>query len=374
MSDNTDQEGRTHTVNGRKDGLMSFWQIAEYYGLCPYELMCINRGKGTESGNSAYELREPKWWLNDGDKILLSKPMNDDRKYGDCIQDCAKTNPYEIRARSQCHKQPHANCKEQYIADAEVVAHNKVIGYTATTGMFKQADRGNLTQVTVRKSGYQEKQIALGEKEEYEVTLAFDRAKIRSLINKAAKVTQRADWQIIAGDIAQSEVHWCYSMVAIHHAGDGDIKTLADLEKKHLKDNGWNEIGYHYIIDRDGRVYEGSQIGYKGIHVDGNNSYKIGIVFLGDYNDKGFLRSDHDAVNQSQIAACSGLINTLKKYFPLTEVGGHRDYELGDIETYHCPGNLLYERLGDIRKATGLSAPALPNVKHANHDFGKCDQ
>ncbi|MCK5231500.1 MAG: N-acetylmuramoyl-L-alanine amidase [Desulfobulbaceae bacterium] len=372
MKDNTDQEDRIHTVNGSKDGLTSFWRIAEHYGLCPYELMNINRGKGTENGNNAYELREPKWWLNDGDKVLLSKPMNDDRKYGEVVQHCPNKNPYEIRTRSQCHKQPHANCKEQYIADMEVVAHGKIIGYTDKNGVFKQSDRGNLTEVTVRKKGYQEKQIALGKKEVYEVTLEFDRTEIRSLIAETVKVNPRSEWQIIPGDINRSEEHWCFSMVAIHHAGDGGIKTLIDLEEKHINDNDWNEIGYHYIIDESGAIYEGSQIGYKGTHVAGNNSYKIGILFLGDYNDKGFLRGDHDTLDQSQIDACTGLVNVLKKYFPLTELGGHRDYELGEIEIYHCPGNLLYELLDDIRKETGLSAPALPNAAHAHHDFGKC--
>ena len=73
----------------------------------------------------------------------------------------------------------------------------------------------------------------------------------------------------------------------------------------------------HYFINKSGQIYEARAIGYKGVHVDANNSYKIGINLLGDYNSEGMTTSSHDELTKKQLLSCIHLINELKKYFPL---------------------------------------------------------
>ena len=156
-------------------------------------------------------------------------------------------------------------------------------------------------------------------------------------------------------------------MITVHHAGDIDT-----AEEKHMGErctfcfsspNECDDIGYHYFIKSSGQIYEARKIGYKSEHVKLNNSYKIRINFLGDYNSEGIITSAHNTLTSEQIDSCISLVNKLKKYFPLTELGGHKDYALDLDATY--PGNLLYERLDYLRQNTGLKKPKNYHKTHA---------
>jgi len=84
--------------------------------------------------------------------------------------------------------------------------------------------------------------------------------------------------------------------IIIHHsAGTNDIPnptaTIKGIYRYHAVSRGWNDIGYNYIIDREGRIYEGRMggNGVRGAHVYARsdclnfNYGSIGIVFLGNY-------------------------------------------------------------------------------------------
>jgi N-acetylmuramoyl-L-alanine amidase len=63
-------------------------------------------------------------------------------------------------------------------------------------------------------------------------------------------------------------------------ADDLDVDAYT-IRKWHL-DRGWNDIGYHYVIRRDGTIEEGRPEGVPGAHTKGFNHDSIGVCWVGD--------------------------------------------------------------------------------------------
>lgn len=72
----------------------------------------------------------------------------------------------------------------------------------------------------------------------------------------------------------------------IHHEGTGRI--IPDNEKRfkivddYHKSLGWGSCGYHYFIERDGKVEQGRQDNEEGAHTIGYNQKSLGICLAGD--------------------------------------------------------------------------------------------
>jgi N-acetylmuramoyl-L-alanine amidase len=58
-----------------------------------------------------------------------------------------------------------------------------------------------------------------------------------------------------------------------------------EIRKWHVDDNGWEDIGYHFIIRRNGTVEEGRKIDYQGAHAPAVNSRSIGICLIGGLSE-----------------------------------------------------------------------------------------
>ncbi len=184
----------------------------------------------------------------------------------------------------------------------------------------------------------------------------FDHFLITDCFLYSNRITPHSVWGKCPVDDAAlaNEPDWDYTTVAIHHSGDSLLdtnKTIWDIEHKHVVVQKWRAIGYHFLIDRVGNIFEGRRLPYKGTHVEGANTGKIGIVLVGDYEHQ-FWDIDDD-IAKPQIDAAVRLINALRGIFPLTELGGHKDWK----KTTECPGNVLYAELNGMRTRTGLASP-----------------
>jgi N-acetylmuramoyl-L-alanine amidase len=62
-----------------------------------------------------------------------------------------------------------------------------------------------------------------------------------------------------------------------------DVDTI---RRWHVKDRGWKDIGYHYVIYLDGSVHEGRPVDQVGAHTSGHNKDSIGIVYVGGCDKK----------------------------------------------------------------------------------------
>lgn len=113
--------------------------------------------------------------------------------------------------------------------------------------------------------------------------------------------------------------------LVIHCSATRAIQDIgaADIRKWH-RGQGWDDIGYHYVIRRSGKVEPGRAIDAIGSHVQGHNADSIGICLVGGLNNATW-RPENNYTPQ-QWEALSRLIAGLVKKYPKAKVLGHRDF------------------------------------------------
>jgi hypothetical protein len=166
----------------------------------------------------------------------------------------------------------------------------------------------------------------------------------------------------------------------VHHTdtsnGDSDpAATVRAIYVFHVQVRGWNDIGYNFLVDAQGRVYEGRYArdylpgethngesvqgdGVIGAHAIGANTGSVGVALLGTFDS---VAPPQDEINGLQAtlawkadrhgidpAGASTYDRTDGTSIPnLPNVSGHRDSSSTD-----CPGDVLYGLLGRIRIQT----------------------
>jgi hypothetical protein len=88
---------------------------------------------------------------------------------------------------------------------------------------------------------------------------------------------------------------------------------------------GWRDIGYHFVLRRDGRRELGRPIEQIGAHVAGYNANSIGVCLVGGWTQISPPKYGPNYTDE-QWAALKLLLAELKKQFPNADVKGHRDY------------------------------------------------
>ena len=131
--------------------------------------------------------------------------------------------------------------------------------------------------------------------------------------------------------------------IVIHHS-NREVDSLERIKDLHVRINGWNDIGYHYLISNgkiteDGKVYPGRSERVVGAHVFGHNKNSISICLIGNL--------DKNPPTKKQLQS---LIKFLKqktrKYNILVKnILGHNEFK-GVAKS--CPGKFL--DVNEIRK------------------------
>ncbi|KOX19464.1 MULTISPECIES: peptidoglycan recognition protein [unclassified Streptomyces] len=180
--------------------------------------------------------------------------------------------------------------------------------------------------------------------------------------------------------------------VVVHHTAESNTYTCADAPKVvrgiyayHVKQLGWKDIGYNFLVDKCGTVYEGRKGGVdrpvQGAHAYGFNAETTGISVLGTYTDAAPSQAAMTSVARiaawklGQYGVDPAGTTTLTAgdkgtdYFgrswakgaqmPFPVIHGHRD----GYNT-QCPGNAFYGRLGTLRTwaagpVTGLTVTSV---------------
>lgn len=96
----------------------------------------------------------------------------------------------------------------------------------------------------------------------------------------------------------------------------------AEIRKWHLA-KGWSDIGYHYVIRRDGTVEAGRSLEFQGAHVEGHNHESVGLCMVGGIKPDGTPDANFTA---AQYASLENLIKLLLPRYPGAVVRGHRDF------------------------------------------------
>lgn len=103
---------------------------------------------------------------------------------------------------------------------------------------------------------------------------------------------------------------------------EGRDYTVADIRAWH-KARGWSDIGYHYVVYRDGRVMVGRPVGQVGAHVEGHNVGSIGIVYVGGLTADG--KAAKDTRTPAQRASLLWLTDALVRKHRIGRVRGHNE-------------------------------------------------
>lgn len=158
----------------------------------------------------------------------------------------------------------------------------------------------------------------------------------------------------------------------VHHTVNANDYTeaqvpgiLRSIYAYHVKSRGWSDIGYNFLVDRFGRIWEGRYGGVDknvvGAHTLGYNDYSFAMSAIGNFDvvqppdvmlrAYGALFAWKLALNGVNPASTSQQVG--KKTFQA--ISGHRD-----AGSTACPGRYLYAKLATIRGYASEAAPAVP--------------
>jgi hypothetical protein len=154
---------------------------------------------------------------------------------------------------------------------------------------------------------------------------------------------------------------------------------LRGIQIYHVKSNGWNDIGYNFLVDRFGTIYEGRAGGTDknvvGAHIRGFNTGAVGVAVIGTFGTSAPPAAAEDALAKllawrldlahvdprTSLTVVSGGSERYVAGTPvvLRAVSGHRDTGLTS-----CPGDLLYADLPTIAaRAQAIGLPKLYEPK-----------
>ncbi|MGH3093001.1 MAG: N-acetylmuramoyl-L-alanine amidase, partial [Gaiellaceae bacterium] len=204
-------------------------------------------------------------------------------------------------------------------------------------------------------------------------------------------IVRRSEWganeSIVRGTPAYADR---LRLSIVHHTAGTNGYSRAEapgivrgIQRYHVQGNGWNDIGYNFLVDKYGRIYEGRAGGIGrnviGAHAQGFNTGSVGVAVLGTYGSRRISSAARSAIQAllawrldvAHVDPVSRL--TFASYgnprfdagtkVRLRAVSGHRDTGYTS-----CPGSNLYGDLDSIaREVSTIGLPKLyePEVSGA---------
>ncbi|KUO21686.1 FG-GAP-like repeat-containing protein [Streptomyces dysideae] len=213
-------------------------------------------------------------------------------------------------------------------------------------------------------------------------------------------ITSRAQW---GADESKVDDPPAYNdkvqAVFVHHTVGSNSYSCAQsaslvrgIMAYHVDVNGWNDLGYNFLVDKCGQVFEGraggADLPVQGAHTYGFNSYSAGIAVLGDYQGdsaKGIAAARPTRATLESVARVAawklgqyggnptGTVTLTAggntgvwdkgEQATLNTISGHRD-----AYATECPGATMYAKLGEIRR---FAASAGRNSAIPTADFNR---
>ena len=141
-------------------------------------------------------------------------------------------------------------------------------------------------------------------------------------------------------------------------------QKVREVRRWHVDVNGWDDVGYHFLIDRNGTIVEGRAVEKAGAHTKGRNEHSIGICLFGGHggseNDQ---FSDHFTPEQE--TALRDLIDRLQLQFGETysphgglKVTGHNQYAAKACPCFNAPNWYMVKPARKPSQSTTIRAAA----------------
>ena len=102
--------------------------------------------------------------------------------------------------------------------------------------------------------------------------------------------------------------------IIIHCTACKPDKSPQAIKREHIQDNGWKDVGYHFLIDANGHIWRGRDVSEVGAHCTGRNANSIGIAYIGGLNSD---NKPANTMNKEQMISMFRLTESLKLAFGL---------------------------------------------------------
>ena len=96
------------------------------------------------------------------------------------------------------------------------------------------------------------------------------------------------------------------------------------IREWHVDDNGWEDVGYHYVITRSGTIEPARPENMMGAHAVKANHRSIGICLIGGFDDEGNWENNFTS---EQFVTLKALILNLKNKYSIEWIIGHNEIE-----------------------------------------------
>lgn len=171
-----------------------------------------------------------------------------------------------------------------------------------------------------------------------------------SPVGPAQGVIGRSAWTRAQLNPAKADRMGMISRITVHHDAipSTGIRSQSDAARRmesvrmsHLR-NGWADIGYHYVIDPQGRVWEGRPLAWQGAHVQDNNPGNLGVMVMGNF--------DQHRPTPEALATIDGFVASQARRYglPASRVFTHQE-----IKPTACPGRNLQRYMQETRARSG---------------------
>ncbi|WP_406106137.1 peptidoglycan recognition protein [Streptomyces sp. NBC_01003] len=200
-------------------------------------------------------------------------------------------------------------------------------------------------------------------------------AKVGPYIGPRPRIVTRKGWGADE-NLREREFGYTSKVKAafVHHSATGNSykcsqapSVIRGIYRYHVKSMGWRDIGYNFLVDKCGNIYEGRAGGVAkpvmGAHTLGFNTNSMGVAVLGTFDSSNPQAAAVDAIarltawklglygvnpsGKTYLTSAGGNLYPKGKSVRLNAISGHRDGFATE-----CPGRRLYDKLGTARSTS----------------------
>jgi hypothetical protein len=131
--------------------------------------------------------------------------------------------------------------------------------------------------------------------------------------------------------------------LVVHHSASV-LDGPRDIQKLHMSTRGFADIGYHYLIEAGGQLYEGRDLQVRGAHTGGFNTGTLGVCLLGNFQNQWPA--------MPQLETLRGLGTHLAAAYGIAYLASHHGFQ---PDATVCPGRNLEPLLPDLASVMGLT-------------------
>jgi hypothetical protein len=200
--------------------------------------------------------------------------------------------------------------------------------------------------------------LMLPEKEETYPENVVPPPVLKSLQVDKPRIISRAEWGAHPPKYEYRDQPY-FDKLTLHHAAGWAARSLEEGKKQvlaiqefHQEGRGWNDIGYHFVVDMAGNIYQGRPETVVGAHVGGANTGNTGVCILGCYHPPEPNFSCNDQMTPETKRALVHLYAWICDTYGVDPkvLLGHRDY----FGTTSCPGDNVEPLIPPMRADIAL--------------------